>query len=140
MKTALIICGVMLAVLTGCATHKHATLYDELGGQQGIHHVVGRLIAEIGNDGEIRPFFAKVNLKRFYNRFSQYICQVADGPCKYTGLSMVDSHVGMYIDEAQFNRVVEMLIRAMTDERIATTTQNRLLARLAPARKQIIHE
>ena len=127
------------ALVSGCATRGLTSLYAELGGRTGIHHIVGKFIAEIGRDPQIRPFFANANLDRFYHKFSEYLCRAADGPCKYTGDNMKMVHEGMHIDEAQFNRVVELLARAMKQQGVPFTVQNRLLARLAPDRKDIIH-
>ncbi|MDZ7683751.1 MAG: group 1 truncated hemoglobin [Gammaproteobacteria bacterium] len=84
------------------------------------------------------PFFCIPNLERFHEIFTTHLCQLAGGPCDYTGDSMVDIHVGMDIGEAEFNRVVEILLDAMEAEGIPRTAQNRLLARLAPLREEII--
>lgn len=128
-----------MTLTSGCATRPSPSLYTDLGGRAGIRHIVGRFIADIGKDPQIRPFFANANLNRFYHKFSEYLCRAADGPCKYTGDNMKMVHEGMHIDEAQFNHVVELLIRAMKQQGIPFTVQNRLLARLAPDRKDIIH-
>jgi hypothetical protein len=44
----------------------------------------------------------------------------------------------MQISQRQFNAVVEDLVRAMESLRIATPVQNRVLARLAPLREQVV--
>lgn len=48
-------------------------------------------------------------------------------------------HRGLAISEAQFNAVVEHLIDAMDAQRIPQAAQNRLIARLAPMRKDVIY-
>ena len=63
---------------------------------------------------------------------------IANGPCVYTGDSMVQTHAGMNISEAEFNAVVEDLIAAMDTVGVDIGTQNRLLARLATLRPQIV--
>ena len=63
---------------------------------------------------------------------------LTDGPCEYTGDTLVDTHVGMNVTVAAFNAIVEDLMAAMNKADIAIGTQNRLLARMAELREQII--
>ena len=85
------------------------------------------------------PTFAHVNITRFKRVFADYICQTADGPCRYTGDSMEEVHRGMNINEAMFNAVVEDLITAMNRQHVPVRVQNRLIARLAPTRAQMLY-
>lgn len=61
------------------------------------------------------------------------------GPCEYTGDPMHVVHKGLNITERQFNAVVEDLQEAMVRLRLPEPAQNRLLARLAPLRGEIIY-
>lgn len=126
--------------LVSCASFTHdRTLYQDLGGQIGVAKLVDSFINNIGHDEQIFDYFSDANVSRFRNQFIVHICAVSDGPCNYTGDSMEDIHAGMNINEADFNRVVELLIDAMEDQQITFKIQNRLLARLAPMRSGIIH-
>jgi hemoglobin len=51
---------------------------------------------------------------------------------------MVDIHTGMHISERDFNRVVDLLINAMDEQNISHRVQNKILAKMAPFRKEII--
>ncbi|WP_028875741.1 group I truncated hemoglobin [Teredinibacter turnerae] len=115
------------------------TLYADLGGQQGLENLVDSFIHNIGQDPAMLPFFKDAKVSRFRDHFIVHLCSLANGPCSYSGDSMEDIHTGMHIDEAHFNRVVELLVDAMNENRISVVTQNRLLARLAPLRASIIH-
>ncbi len=133
---------VLLALLaTSCANAPLDSddLYRDLGGREGIDRITGRFIAGIGEDPEIRPFFLHSNLERFHRMIGDHLCDVSGGPCDYDGDKMVETHIGMEINEAQFNRVVELLIDAMRAEDIPYPVQNRLLAKLAPLRGDIIY-
>lgn len=141
MSTKLNIIAILaaLVLLAGCANQSGRTLYDDLGGRDTIDRIAGRFVAGVGADPEIRPFFMNTNLERFHRLFGEHICEIADGPCEYSGDTMEQVHIGMDINEAQFNYVVEILIDAMNAESIPYTVQNRLLARLAPMRRDIIY-
>lgn len=127
------------AMLAGCTSQlSKDTLYSDLGGKEKIDRIAGRFVAGIGADPNIRPFFLNSNLERFHRLFGEHICEVAGGPCEYIGDSMEEVHIGMDINEAEFNYVVEILIDAMNAEDVPYTVQNRLLNRLAPMRADIV--
>ncbi|WLQ11823.1 group 1 truncated hemoglobin [Hahella aquimaris] len=126
--------------LTGCASvSQDASLYRALGGEQGIARLVDRFMEEISYSEEIAPFFVDTDPDRFREKLSEQLCNISGGPCEYTGDSMRDSHAGISISEADFNRTVDLLINAMNKEGVPYPTQNRLLKRLAPMRKDIIY-
>ncbi len=136
-----VFCGALVALaLAGCAAQPaHRTLYEDLGGQKGVEAIVSEMLLKVADDRRISAAFAASNLTRLRRLLAEQVCAVADGPCKYTGYSMVESHRGMEVTEIEFNAVVEALIYAMEDLKIATPTQNRLLAKLAPMRDEIIY-
>jgi hemoglobin len=70
---------------------------------------------------------------------NQHLCLVADGPCEYTGDSMIDTHAGMGVTEGDFNAIVENMMAAMDKAEVPLGPQNRLLARLATFRGEIIY-
>lgn len=125
-------------LLSGCASSPPASLYQELGGEQGIETIVDHFILRIGRDETIFHFFAESKINRFREHLQAHLCEVSDGPCRYAGDSMEQVHAGMNIQERDFNHLVELLIGAMEDAGTSTRAQNRLLARLAPLREKIV--
>lgn len=131
----LLVSACLLAAGPAMAT----TLYDDLGGNEGIAVVVDGFINEISYDQNIVKFFAQTDIKRLREKLEEQLCMVSDGPCEYTGDSMEDVHAGMQITTGEFNRVVELLQNAMNQAGVAYPVQNRLIKRLAPMRPEIIH-
>lgn len=129
----------MAFLVTACAPVRKTTLYDELGGRAGVDAIVDDVLQIYADDPRVAPFFANTNIPRFSRLFAEYLCRVADGGCEYTGNDMKESHTGLGITEKSFNAVVEDLQQAMDKNHIPLRTQNRLLARLAPQRKDILH-
>ncbi|BFI95304.1 MAG: group 1 truncated hemoglobin [Rhodanobacter sp.] len=127
--------------LGGCASvPSHTpTLYEQLGGEHGVAAITSNLLDAFARDPQVAPSFDHVDINRFQAYFADYICQIADGPCRYKGDSMAAVHRGMHINAAMFNAVVEDLIAAMNRQRVPVRVQNRLLARLAPERKDIVY-
>lgn len=103
-----------------------------------LENVVDNLVNNIGQDDVIFHFFADSNVTRFKEKLYLHLCEVADGPCKYDGDSMIDIHTGMKIQEGDFNHLVELLIKAMDSAGVSYPLQNTLLYRLAPMRADII--
>ena len=85
------------------------------------------------------PSFAEVAAS-LRDKLIEQFCVEAGGPCVYTGDSMQESHKGLTLTPSDFNALVEDLQAAMTVEGVPIPTQNRLLARLAPMRSQVIDQ
>ncbi|TNC82583.1 MAG: group 1 truncated hemoglobin [Oleiphilus sp.] len=130
----------LLSLNLGACASQPKSLYEEFGGQDKVEAVTEYLIDEIGYDKTIYAFFADTDIDRFRKKFSEHICEQLGGPCKYTGDNMKLSHRGMGISEADFNRLVDLLIHAMDRASISYTLQNRLLAKLAPMRRDVLEQ
>lgn len=125
-------------ILAGCAGRSEDSLYQHLGGQAGIERISDELIAILRADAEIADLFENTDWTYFRARLIEFLCVTADGPCEYRGLPMNEAHSGMNITEAEFNRFVDDARRAMTRAGTPLAAQNRLLARLAPMRAEVI--
>lgn len=125
----------------GCQTlNSNTTLYEELGGAPAVEKIVDNFIAEIGYSKTIVKHFEETNLDRFRAKMIEHMCEVSAGPCKYTGDTMLQTHQNRHITESEFNQTVDLLINALNKAGIPHTTQNKLLARLAPMRSDIIYK
>ncbi|RZA00907.1 MAG: group 1 truncated hemoglobin [Moraxellaceae bacterium] len=129
----------LLTLLNACSTQPKTTLYQQLGGQAGINTLTDKFIERIGHDKQILPFFAATKISYFRTQFALHLCAISDGPCQYNGDTLAQIHTGMAIKHSDFNRVVELLVAAMDDAKIAQRAQNQLLARLAPMRKDVMY-
>lgn len=127
-------------LVTACAgVQQEENLFQALGGQQGVNVIVENFIMEIARDERVIDHFAVSNVERFRTMMREHLCFIADGPCEYTGDSMIDTHVGMGVTEGDFNAIVEDMMAAMNQAKVPIGTQNRLLSRLAELRGEIIY-
>ncbi|MGE6659341.1 group I truncated hemoglobin [Pseudomonas sp. NPDC077408] len=117
---------------------KDDSLYRQLGGEPGITRIVEGMLLRIARDPRIVEHFQAVDIQRVRDKLIERFCVEAGGPCTYTGDSMEESHKGLALTPSDFNALVEDLQAAMTDEGVSMPAQNRLLARLAPMRGQVI--
>ncbi len=126
--------------ISACSSvQQESNLYQELGGESGVAVIVNNFIMTIASDERVIDYFAVSNVQRFREKMVEHICLISDGPCTYTGDTMVDVHTGMDVKEGDFNAIVEDMMEALNESGVAIGTQNRLLARLATFRGEIIY-
>lgn len=129
---------IAFGLLVGCATAQPTSLYAQLGGQAGVEALVDDLLFRIVDDPRISSHFVDADILRLRDMLVEQLCDEAGGPCRYSGLSMAESHAGRGISEADFNALVEDLIDVMEAHGLPVTVQNRLLARLVPMQTDIV--
>lgn len=121
------------------AAHPPAdSLYNDLGGKQGITVIVDTMLGVIADDVRIVHYFADSNIRHARHGLIVTFCEISGGPCRYTGESMRNVHRGLHVTAAAFNALVEDLQTAMTKLKVPVTAQNRLLAKLVPMRNDIV--
>ncbi|WP_019675093.1 group I truncated hemoglobin [Arsukibacterium perlucidum] len=129
--------GACLALLLGCSTATGPVLYQRLGAEEGINAIVDGLLFEIEHDERIVHHFADSDIGRFRAMLTEQLCDLTGGPCQYSGSTMQQSHTGFNITLADYDALVEGLIKVMQRQQISITDQNALLALLAPMYKDI---
>ncbi len=135
------ILSVLLALLlSACASGPKKSLYDELGQYEGIDNIVRELIFVIATDERVKPRYKGVNMQHFKKGLSDYICELSGGPCDYNNENMQQVHAGHNYTNTEFNAIVDDLILAMEKRGVPVATQNRLLALLAPAYKDVVYQ
>ena len=133
--------GLLFCLLLGaCAGQapKDDGLYRQLGGEPGVTRIVEGMLLRIAGDPRIVEHFQDIDIQRLRDKLIEQVCLEAGGPCVYTGDSMEESHKGLALTPSDFNALVENLQAAMTAEGVPIPAQNRLLARLATMRGQVI--
>ncbi|MEB0032784.1 group 1 truncated hemoglobin, partial [Undibacterium sp. RTI2.1] len=113
-------------------------LYQALGSEAGINHIVDDLIPLVLADPRIKESFKETNMKRLAKLLKEQFCVLSGGPCTYSGDSMKVSHDKLGITGAQFNALAEDLQIAMEQQHIPSSVQNKLIAKLAPMKRDIV--
>ena len=82
------------------------TLYERLGGYDGITRFVNDLLPRLESDSQLGRFWENRGddgIKREKQLLIDYLCSNAGGPVYYTGRDMKLSHVGMKINESDWS-------------------------------------
>ena len=138
-----VLLGLVVIGITAVGYAKDASLYDRLGGKTAISAVVDEFVARVAADSRINAFFAATaadpqRLASFKGKLVDQICGASGGPCRYSGKSMSAAHAGMGIHDADFNALVEDLVRALDKFKVAEADKNALLAVLGPMKTDIV--
>jgi hemoglobin len=129
-----------VTALNGCSqTVPKDHLYQQLGSTVGIEKIVDALLVEIEHDPQIVHHFRDTDIARFRKLLIEQLCELSGGPCKYTGVSMQESHTGFNITQADFDNLVRHLMKAMTEQNISIAAQNQLLGLLAPMYGDVVY-
>lgn len=81
------------------------TLYERLGGYDAISAVVDDLLPRLTSDALLGRFWehrGADGLRRERQLLVDFLCSSAGGPLYYTGRSMATTHIGMRIDETDW--------------------------------------
>ena len=145
----LMIIGIISIFLGGCSlfatssassSNSSASVYEQLGGANKIEEIVDNFITEIEFNPEIFPYFEKSDVSRFREKLIEHLCMLSNGPCEYTGDTMVQVHGGMGITEREFNLTVDLFINAMTKANVSHSLQNKVIATMTHTREDIIYQ
>jgi hemoglobin len=120
------------------STAPQKSLYDRLGGQPAITAVVDDFVGNVAADNRINGFFARTDIPKLKKNLIDQICAGTGGPCTYTGRDMKTAHKGMNITDAQFNALVEDLVKALDKFKVPEKEKGELLAILGPMKPQIV--
>jgi len=114
------------------------SLYDRLGGKDAITAVVEDFVGNVAGDKRINAFFANADIPHLKQMLVDQICEATGGPCKYTGKDMKTSHNGMNIKEADFNALVEDLVKSLDKFKVGEKEKGELLTALGGMKGDIV--
>jgi hemoglobin len=120
------------------STAAGASLYTRLGGKPAIQAVVDDFLGNVGGDTRINHFFANVDLKRLNMLLVEQIGSATGGPEKYTGRDMKTTHAGLMIKKADFDALVEDLVKSLDKYKVPSAEKSELLAILGPLQTDIV--
>jgi len=133
----------MVVGLGACATlgERERSLYQRLGGREGIALVVGDFVANMAGDARVNARFKDMKgpqIERLKSHLADQICDATGGPCAYLGRDMKTTHQGMGVSETEWNATVENLVKALDKRGVPAKEQSELLALLGLMKGDIV--
>lgn len=120
------------------------SLYERLGGVRPIAVVVddfiNRLVANDVLNANPKIKEGRTHSPDPYLKFhvTNLLCQAAGGPCKYTGLSMRNSHRHLNITEAEWQVMLAELQKSLAKFYVPAREQQELIAIVESTKKDIV--
>ena len=119
-------------------------LYDRLGGLKGITVVVDDFIDRLVSNKELNKNPA-INAGRKsspapYLKFqvSQLVCELAGGPCKYTGKAMKESHTHLNISEREWDVMAKEFQKSLDKHKVPSPEQKELFDMVGKTKGDIV--
>lgn len=138
LASALLLASVFAGQASAQETMAKKSLYERLGGEAAISAVIDDFAGRVLKDEKINKKFAKSNAPRLLFHLKEQVCAATGGPCKYTGLSMKQSHKNMAVTEGEFNALVGHLVDTLNKFNVPEAEKNELLGILGPLKDQIV--
>lgn len=119
-------------------TTQVATLYERLGGSEGIASIVQDIINLHLSNPEVSNRYALSDMERVKQRAFEFFAMGTGGPQVYTGKNMLETHRGMNISEQEFMAVLDDILLALEKNNIGQKEIDEVLVILYSMRKEIV--
>ena len=117
-----------------------ANMSIQFGGKDGIRKITDRLVDLSIDDPRISEIFKGQDMVRLRRTLFEQFCYILAAGCDYSGRDMRSAHADMGLERKDLNALVEHLQRAMEEQDIAFSTQNKFLAKLAPMDADVLQK
>jgi hemoglobin len=114
------------------------SLYDRLGGPDGINALTESWVARVGGDDRANGKFVRTDIDRLMKEVVDQLCEATGGPCTYTGRSMLETHAGMQVTAGEFDVVMQHLDATLDELNVPKTERDELVGLLRPMRGDIV--
>lgn len=98
---------------------RQPTLYDRIGGEEGVAAMIESFYERVLADPELAPFFEKTPMERLRRMQCAFFSAALDGPVLYDGHSLVGAHYGRGIRPSHLGRFVQHLVETLHSLQLA---------------------
>lgn len=119
---------------------EQASLFDRLGGREGLHGLMVKIVANHYNNPIICTRYknAKASHAELVEGAFEFFCTGLSGVPTYTGQSLVDAHTGMNISDQEFVAVIDDILKAMDAHGVGELEQAEALKILWGMKPEIV--
>jgi hemoglobin len=134
---------VVISSVVASTRAQEKSLYDRLGGYNGIAKVVDEFLGRLVTDKQFEKFFigqSTDSRKKIRQHIVDQFCAATGGPCVYMGREMKTSHSGLGITEAEWTAAAKHLVAAMEKFNVDEKSKNDVIAFLNTLKKDIVEK
>jgi hemoglobin len=89
------------------------TLYDRLGGQEGIRAVVDEFYDRLLADDDLGPLFEGADMETLRRTQTDFLCEKAGGPETYDAAPVREAHLHVPFTPDRIERAIELLYASL---------------------------
>ncbi len=115
------------------------SLFKRIGGADAVSATVEKFYERVVDDPELRPFFAKTNMKWLEERQKRFFTQALGGPEVYTGRSMRETHSHLSIEQHHFDLVAKHLTATLAALSVPAPLIDEVIAVVGPLAAEIVN-
>ncbi|ALC91337.1 globin [Bacillus sp. FJAT-18017] len=117
------------------------SLYDRLGGEEGIGKVVDYFYNELVlKDETVNQFFENTDMEKQRRHQTKFISFAVGGPNNYSGQAMEKAHEGMDLQPIHFDTITKHLHQALRHFGVNEGDIDEALTRVESLREDIIYK
>ena len=116
-------------------------LYRRLGGYDAIAAVTDDLMVRIKNDDKLRRFYdhrGADGIAREQQLLVDFLCKASQGPMLYTGRDMTSVHVGMGLDDDDWQRAIRHLSATLDTFQVPAQEKSEVLGLTESLKPEIV--
>ena len=144
------LCGALILAGFTCGAHAQDSaqitpviasddrLFNDFGGHDGLVRLMDDLMVNLLADPRTHDFFVAAKQDHIKAMLVEQFCHILNGGCVYEGKDMKTAHKDLGVDQAAMFALVEDLQKAMDNNKVPFSSQNKLLAALAPQHRDIV--
>jgi hemoglobin len=107
------------------------TLYERLGGRDGIRAVVDDFYDRLVADEELGPYFDGADVERLRRTQTDFLCEAAGGPETYDAAPVRDAHSHVPFTPSDVQRAVDLLSESLDEFDVADEDAEAVVAAIA---------
>jgi len=116
------------------------TLYERLGGHDGIRAVVDDFYDRLVADDDIGPFFEGSDLAKLRRTQTDFLCEAAGGPETYDAEPIREAHIDVPFTPEHIQRAVELLYRSLEEFDVADDDADAVVEAVAAYEADLLAE
>lgn len=127
------------------AVVEEKTIYEKLGGAEGISGAVEQIVARHLENEDIKHYFLPLTenpeyFKQFKQHVKDFLAAGTGGGTEYTGRDMSGAHKDLNISEAEFLTGIDDILFVLDANKVDRVSRNELLATLYSMKDAIIKQ
>jgi hemoglobin len=115
------------------------TLYDRLGGADGIEAVVDDFYDRVLADDSLVEYFEDTDMDELRDHQREFVTMVTGGPHDYTGADMREAHAHLDLDAADFAAVAGHLDDALDAAGVDEEDRKAVLSAVADLEDDVLN-